>query len=142
MLWLYPKPPADPRIPQWWVFSLETNRRLKSISMLWRLGPISLHWQRNHVEITNHSNYARPTRFYVIRLNNPVRSGMGTGVAKIFRLICVDCGLEFPCPANLDTPVLCDCALVRKSSIMLWWNRNLKPQDGELLYKRSYEITL
>jgi hypothetical protein len=141
MLILYPKPPRDPSIPQWWVFSLETNRRLKSFFMLWRLGLIALHFHRNAIEFTNTTNFARPSRFYVIRLNNPDKLSPGR-TAKIIRLVCMDCGMEYPCPADLDTDVKCDCSLVRQNCVMLWWNRNLSRRQGESLYRNSHEFTL
>jgi hypothetical protein len=147
MLILYPKPPSDPSIPQWWGFSLEINRRLKSFSMLWRLGPISLHFQKNVVidvlvgEFLNTRNFERPSRFYVIRLNNPDKLSPGR-TAKIIRLVCMDCKMEYPCPADLDTDVKCDCSIIRRNCVMLWWNRNPSARLGESLYRSSHEFTL
>lgn len=135
MRFLYPKPPNSPTIPQWWVFSFEINPRLQSLSMLWRLGPVSVQLQfRTTDDGFSRQSFARPTRFYVIRLNN--------GPAKILKLICVDCGLEYPCPPDLASPALCDCTLSRKTCVVLWWKRNPRPRTGELLYERSREFAL
>lgn len=145
---LYPKPPSDPSIPQWWVFSLEINRRLKSLSMLWRLGLFAIYFQRNAVVADGWMSsyppeiqYARPSRFYVIRLNNPDKLHPGN-TAKILRAICIDCGMEYPCPANLDFDGKCDCTIVRKTSVVLWWNRNKPLRWPERMYKNTHEFIL
>ena len=130
---LIPNPPLNPSRPQWWLIHLESYRRPVTgwtLDLLLRLRWISIQIRRNATV----DNLTSPVPHFVRSTRYSVRYIMHPNGGSTCKLICDECGAEYPFPSGRLAYPCAFCAVERESKLRVWWKRNPVVREGDMLY--------
>lgn len=134
---LLPKPPIQSMRVQWWVLSVQTHKQ----PYIGRVIDILIHLRWFCVQIRRRAtvdhiftgpHFVRPTRYRERYIMHP-----DGGSAR--RLVCEECGAEYPFPAGPRGYPCAFCAVERESKVRLWWKKVPIVFEGDIMYRRMRE---